>query len=228
MQTPQPDKLLVFTKTPIPGTVKTRLQSLLSPEQCVHLHCAMIEHTLTVAWQAGYQNIELWCSPSTHHHWLQTLCAQRAIQLRVQKGHDLGARMLHAIRTTLTTNPYTVLIGTDCPSITPDYLQQAFTTLATGHDIVLGPAEDGGYVLIGARQILPQIFADITWSTNTVLQQTLTRLTQSSLTWKTLTPLWDLDTAQDLLRLRNTNPHTMTEPLRNLLLQHTRRQFNPT
>jgi glycosyltransferase A (GT-A) superfamily protein (DUF2064 family) len=94
------------------------------------------------------------------------------------------------------------LIGCDCPALTPVYLREAAAALAGGNDAVLGPAEDGGYVLIGlARAPVVQLFEDIAWGTATVMQETRTRLARGHWRWRELEPLWDLDRPEDLWRL---------------------------
>jgi glycosyltransferase A (GT-A) superfamily protein (DUF2064 family) len=92
-----------------------------------------------------------------------------------------------------------LIVGTDCPVLTPAHLQQAADALQT-HDAVLIPAEDGGYVLIGLRRPLPTVFEDITWSTPQVLMQTRERLLAAGASWQELPTLWDVDEPVDWAR----------------------------
>jgi glycosyltransferase A (GT-A) superfamily protein (DUF2064 family) len=103
----------------------------------------------------------------------------------------------------------TLIIGTDCPALTPVHLQQASTALSA-NDAVLIPAEDGGYVLIGLRQPEPAVFADIAWGTAKVLTSTRQRLRDISYSWIELPTLWDVDDPADLARLRLN--HEMLSP----------------
>ena len=110
--------------------------------------------------------------------------------------------MSHAFNRTSTENGYAVLIGSDCPSVGTTELRAALDQLATGRDAVLGPAADGGYVLVGLRRPCPSLFRDIAWSTPTVLAATRRRLDRVGLAWVELPAGWDVDTPADLRRLR--------------------------
>jgi glycosyltransferase A (GT-A) superfamily protein (DUF2064 family) len=92
-----------------------------------------------------------------------------------------------------------LIVGTDCPALTPAHLQQAADALQT-HDAVLIPAEDGGYVLIGLRRALPEVFRRVDWSTPRVLAQTRERLSAVGALWAELPTLWDVDEPQDWAR----------------------------
>jgi glycosyltransferase A (GT-A) superfamily protein (DUF2064 family) len=113
--------------------------------------------------------------------------------LKRQPAGDLGARMLAAMH-----GP-TLVIGTDCPAFTPETLHAAARALANT-DVVLIPAEDGGYVLIGARAAYPALFTGITWGSAAVLAETRTRVQASGLTSTELPTIWDVDTEADLAR----------------------------
>ena len=92
----------------------------------------------------------------------------------------------------------TIVIGSDCPALTPSHLRQAADVLREGRDVVVIPAEDGGYVLIGSRRPQPGLFNGMTWGTDQVMAQTRQRLAHSGLTWRELPPLWDVDRPADL------------------------------
>ena len=94
------------------------------------------------------------------------------------------------------------MIGTDCPALSAGDLRAAAAVLRGGTDAVVFPAEDGGYVLIGARHAEPGLFADIAWSTPQVMDETRRRLRQAKLTWQEPATLWDVDVPEDLDRLR--------------------------
>jgi glycosyltransferase A (GT-A) superfamily protein (DUF2064 family) len=99
-------------------------------------------------------------------------------------------------------NGPTLVIGTDCPALRPDDLRTAADVLRDGTDAVVFPAEDGGYVLIGARRAEPALFADMTWSTPQVMDETRHRLRRAKLAWQEPVTLWDVDLPEDLDRLR--------------------------
>jgi glycosyltransferase A (GT-A) superfamily protein (DUF2064 family) len=94
------------------------------------------------------------------------------------------------------------VIGSDCPALHPGDLRRAARLLAGGCDVVLAPAEDGGYVLIGARRISPRLFSGIDWGSFSVFEQSVARLETLGYRWRALRRLWDVDRPEDLQRLR--------------------------
>jgi rSAM/selenodomain-associated transferase 1 len=122
--------------------------------------------------------------------------------LQRQHGADLGRRMAHALKHALRDSQCAVLIGSDCPALTTAVLKNAFTALHDGADVVLVPALDGGYVLIGVSQSAARLFQGITWGSDRVMAQTRRRLRQLSLKCVELPALADVDTAADLLTMK--------------------------
>src|SRR5262249_59763471 len=112
---------------------------------------------------------------------------------------DLGARMLAALA---AANGPALVIGTDCPALTPAHLRAAADVLRGGIDVVALPAEDGGYVLIGTRSPQPALFADMRWSTPQVMDDTRQRLSGLGLTWREPITLWGVDEPGDLGRAK--------------------------
>ncbi len=204
MQYPE-GKILVFCKAPEPGTVKTRLQSVLSPAQCAQLHAQLARHTLQTAVDSDVAEVELWYAGE---HAFFKECAQHySIGLKQQQGIDLGARMAHALKTALGSRAFAIIIGTDCPVLEADYLRTAAGFLArVNRDprftrVVVGPAADGGYVLFGADRAITGAFANIEWGSDRVLQQTRASLRNPHTLYKELETLWDVDRPEDLKRL---------------------------
>ncbi|MFB3107603.1 MAG: TIGR04282 family arsenosugar biosynthesis glycosyltransferase, partial [Pseudomonadales bacterium] len=115
-----------------------------------------------------------------------------SLTLRKQVGDDLGERMAHAISACLEAGSSALIVGSDCPTITAAYIRQAAAVLDT-HDLVLGPAEDGGYGLIGLRHPAPELFTGMLWSTAEVFAQTVARANCLGLSWSVLETLWDVD-----------------------------------
>ncbi|MEI6068220.1 MAG: TIGR04282 family arsenosugar biosynthesis glycosyltransferase, partial [Methylococcaceae bacterium] len=113
---------------------------------------------------------------------------------------DLGARMHNAFCLALKSYSCALLIGCDCPSLTEQDLEEALTALSQKACCVLGPAEDGGYVLIGLNQPHPELFDTMPWGTDLVLEQTRSRIQHNNLLYHALKQQWDLDTPQDLAR----------------------------
>jgi rSAM/selenodomain-associated transferase 1 len=193
--------LLIFARAPVAGQVKTRLMPGLEAESCARLQRWLVERTLTTATQAALCTVELWCAPDCSHPFFGECARRFAVDMRAQEHLDLGMRMHHGLRTILAQAEFAVIIGCDCPALDAAYLAQACEILATGDSIVLGPAEDGGYVLLGARRTSPELFEGVAWGTSTVLPETRERLRRLGWRWRELTPLWDLDRPADLARL---------------------------
>jgi uncharacterized protein len=197
--TPEPVALAILAKAPVAGEVKTRLILALGADGAAALHARLIERTVETACAAAIGPVTLWVTPAPPHAYFTTLASRFPMGLAAQPDGDLGARMLAACEA--ATGPVLV-IGSDCPALTPAHLCEAADVLRAGSDVVVIPAEDGGYVLIGMRRPQPSLFADMTWSTDTVMTETRRRLTQHGLTWRELPQLWDVDRPEDLARLR--------------------------
>jgi rSAM/selenodomain-associated transferase 1 len=173
----------------------------LGEQLAAQLHAAMVTHAIAMASQSDAQDIQLWCTPTTDHPLFVQLHATYGVSLHAQSGSDLGQRMLQAFERTLQDHQAAVIIGTDCPAITPALLKEAFSALDSGNDVVIAPAEDGGYVLLGLRKASAQLFTGINWGTEQVYQQTVQQLLQSHFVWKALACQWDVDRPEDLNRL---------------------------
>ena len=143
--------------------------------------------------------VTLWCAPDPSHPAFMDLARRFSISLKRQPEGDLGARMLAAF-----AGP-TLVIGSDCPALTPQHLRAASDALRDA-DVVLVPAEDGGYVLIGARAPHPNLFAGMTWGVDTVLAETRKRIAALGLNAIELGPLWDVDSEDDLARMERELP----------------------
>ncbi len=121
--------------------------------------------------------------------------------LTTQATGDLGARMLSAFDRVVPNRGATLLIGSDCPALTPEHLREAAAALAAGRDAVFGPAEDGGYVLVGLLRASPRVFEGIEWGGPDVMCETRARLAALGWRWHELAELWDVDRPADLARL---------------------------
>jgi len=197
MRPPTTD-IAVMAKAPVPGLAKTRLIPAIGAHAAAVLQERLTERAVMTARAAAIGPVTLWCAPDPTHPSFRELAVRQGIALRRQPDGDLGARMLAAI--TAGQRP-TLVIGTDCPAFTPEHLRAAAAALRDGADVVLTPAEDGGYVLIGARAPHPELFAGMTWGTATVLAATRARIAARGLTSAEFETLWDVDTESDLARL---------------------------
>lgn len=192
-------RILLFAKPPVPGKVKTRLIPRLGEAGAAQLYQHMLGHV----WQSANADIlcpvQLWVTSEPEHWFFAALPGADTPFL--QQGADLGARMHHAASTTLQHCEQVLIIGGDCVSLDSDYLAQALNTLRSGKDVVIGPAEDGGYVLLGLRRADVPIFQSMPWGASGVFRQTGERLAAAGVSWRALAERWDVDQASDLHRL---------------------------
>lgn len=196
---PESRQLIVFSRFPEPGKTKTRLIPALGAEGAANLQRKMSGHTMlntrvaATAVGAGIQVRFSGGTASKLRRWLGD-----GTDYQAQAQGDLGVRMQLAFEESFANGSRaTVIVGTDCPTLNPLILEDAFKGLED-HDIVIGPATDGGYYLIGLRGPIPEIFQGIDWGTETVLRQTLAAVEKRDPTMKWLPPLSDVDTADDL------------------------------
>lgn len=199
MQFPQA-RILIFAKAPEPGKVKTRLIPALGVEGATRVYRHLLERTLARCAAANLCPLELWVSPDLDQPLWQEYVREYAVSLHRQPGQDLGARMGSALKAALGRASQAVIIGTDIPGFSADHLAQTLAWLDQGLDAVLGPVEDGGYWLLGLRHYAGEVFADIPWSTDRVLELSRRRLAALGWRWRELEPLWDLDRLEDLRR----------------------------
>ncbi len=192
-------QLLVFAREPVAGRVKTRLIPKLGEAAATALYRKMLHDTLTIATQVAADRVELWVDRLDPTSELAARARDLGMSTRVQSGADLGARMHGAFVETLHGARTAVLIGSDCPEYDAGYIAAAFDALER-HDAVIGPARDGGYVLIGTKTAEPRLFRHVPWGTARVLAVTRDRLTQLQWRWHELPPKRDLDTPRDLSR----------------------------
>lgn len=199
-------RIAVFAREPRLGQVKSRLAGEIGPQQALAVYRAMLARLGELLNRGKLAEWDLWVTSNPSHEDFLSLCNKTNIYL--QDGRDLGARMEFAIRQTLLESKVenVILIGTDCPALTEDYLEQALLALESGVDVVLGPAEDGGYVLVGMGRPLPAVFEDIPWGSGQVMHRTLEALRVNDLSCRLLDTLWDVDRPEDLSRLQLLEP----------------------
>jgi hypothetical protein len=180
-------RIIVFAKAPIPGEAKTRLIPALGAAGAARLHARLVDRALATACAAGLGAVELCCAPDSAHPFFADRAARFGVRLTEQGAGDLGARMQRALAAALPA----VLIGSDCPAMTPEYLLEANRALAAGHDAVLGPARSH-----------PEAFTGIGWGGPDVMVQQRARFRDIGWRWSELPTLWDVDRPEDLARLR--------------------------
>jgi hypothetical protein len=190
--------LFIFAKAPIPGQVKTRLCPPLTPDEAASLHGSIVLDMLERSRGAAGIDRVVACAPSADHVFFKILEERHGAGLLTQTGDDLGARMAHAIGEAFAREYRRVLvIGTDLPTLPGSVFGEA-RALLDAHDLVLGPAHDGGYYLIGLRKSAPELFAGIPWSTDKVLAMTQQKAAALGLSIALLPVRRDIDTVEDL------------------------------
>ena len=196
-------RILVFARAPVAGEVKTRLAAHIGKQAAASVYRQLLCATLDMASASGLAPVELHVASQPGHPLFQSLADRWPLEIRLQQGVDLGQRMHYALQSALRQAAFAVLIGTDCPEMNAAYLQRACQLLDDGSAVVLGPADDGGYVLIGVRSCDERLFRAIPWGSNRVLQLTRERLRALQLRHTELDSLWDLDRPEDLRRWRS-------------------------
>lgn len=206
-------QVIVFAKAPVAGQAKTRLIPALGAAGAAALAERLLDHAVAQAVAARLGRVELCVAPSMAHPAFQRLQARHSLRLTRQSRGDLGQRMHRALAQALSSAPAgtprgdarVLLIGSDAPALNAAVLRAAAAALADA-DVVLVPALDGGYVLIGLRRPAPALFAGVAWSTGQVLAQTRQRAAAAGLRLVELPALSDIDEPADLVQLQHLLP----------------------
>ena len=192
--------LLVFSRYPRLGEVKTRLSPNLSPAACLEIHQALLLDTLDrVAALRVAQHLFLAdCSDQELREFARAHSLPETLHLHRQKGQDLGERMWNAYQEVSLSRDQIVFLGSDSPSLPLSRIEDALAQLEH-FPVVVGPVEDGGYYLLALAEPRKELFYDIEWGTSLVLEQTLSKLGGGE--YFLLAPWYDVDTKSDLHRL---------------------------
>jgi rSAM/selenodomain-associated transferase 1 len=190
--------LILFIKNPVKGRVKTRLAKKLGDEQALAVYLLLLQHTRAAAIQTDAARIIAYSDfiPESDE-WDPALFLKS-----LQSGQDLGQRMFQALASALESHPATILAGGDIPQLSPEILTEGIRQLQR-HDLVIGPASDGGYYLIGMKRPEPRLFEGIAWSTPSVFQQTLAKARALRLSAHILPTLHDVDEAEDWEKVKH-------------------------
>jgi uncharacterized protein len=193
------EALLIFTKNPEAGKVKTRLAATLGDEAALSIYRQLLLHTVSAT---EYLPVDKFVFYSNHigqkDYW-----SDKNYYKLLQEGNDLGERMKNAFVAAFQKGyNKVVIIGTDCPDLNASVIMNAYVYLED-HDIVIGPASDGGYYLLGIKKLHPRLFEKIDWSTGKVLAQTLKICESSNLSTFLLPELSDIDDENDLKKYMN-------------------------
>jgi uncharacterized protein len=202
MRIEPPPALIIFIKNPQKGKVKTRLARTVGDDKALEIYLELLKITL--------ENAKILRGPSddilnvkpylfysdfvdTHDEW-----SNEVFEKMVQSGQDLGERMLNAFDVVLEKHPAACIIGSDCPTLSVEILEQSFSNL-NDSDYTIGPSTDGGYYLLGIRKGIAyeNLFSDIEWSTPSVLTTTFERFDENKGSYTQLPVLTDIDEEKD-------------------------------
>lgn len=188
---------VLFTKPPVPGRVKTRLVGDLSPEDAAELHQAFLSDVGRTLGRGSFDLYIAWDLEEVEG------APSGPIPCFRQEGSDLGERLYRGLTRAARDHPLVAAVGSDHPELCLSRVETAFRWLREGADVVLGPANDGGYYLIGARRetLHPRLFEEIPWSTGEVLARTEDRVAELGFEARLLPSGGDVDTPADLRRL---------------------------
>ena len=194
-------RLLIFAKAPIVGQVKTRLIPALGAVAACDFYRERLQATLDLCCQSVLAPVMLYTWPDPDHPSIQGVAADYSVAVRAQHGQDLGERMASAVVESVGEGASSVvLLGVDAPSLSVQDIAQACDCLQQGADVVMSPAEDGGYVLLGLRTLQPALFSAMPWSSDQVAGMTRERCRQLGLRLVELPERWDIDRPEDVYR----------------------------
>lgn len=186
--------LIIFIKNPEKGKVKTRLAEGLGDEKALEIYHFLMQKTLNIVTNVNCRKFVYYSEKIVKND----IWDQSDIKKKLQKGKDLGERMLNAFTEVFELEGIknVAIIGSDCPSLSPNFIEKAFEELRF-NSFVIGPAYDGGYYLLAMRQLRYEIFEKMIWSTDRVLSETLKKINKMVKTYYLLPPLPDIDTKDD-------------------------------
>jgi rSAM/selenodomain-associated transferase 1 len=189
--------ILIFTKNLLYGQVKTRLAATVGNDVALSVYKNLLQYTAHITHQLPVDKILFYSNKiEKKDSW-----NDEVYNKQLQSGNDLGERIQHAFAFAfLERNTQVAIIGTDCLELTSTIIMNAFAQLKN-HDVVIGPAKDGGYYLLAIKKLHQELFQNISWSTKEVLKQTLMICKRLNLTAYLLTELSDIDTEEDLNKI---------------------------
>ncbi|KMT22479.1 TIGR04282 family arsenosugar biosynthesis glycosyltransferase [Clostridium cylindrosporum] len=194
------EAIIIFTRVPIKGRTKTRLQKCLSPKQCAMIHGSFIKDIYKTCKETK-RDIFIFYTPKRYKHKLVELIGEND-EYQVQVGEDLGEKMLDAIETVLSKGYYScILLGTDVPGLKATYILNAFKALERS-DVVLGPTFDKGYYLVGMKKPYKNVFSNQFYGTGDVLSNTISKIKEENLSYELVDTCLDIDEEEDLKALK--------------------------
>jgi rSAM/selenodomain-associated transferase 1 len=190
------EALIIFVRNPELGKVKTRLAATLGQEKALEIYQQLLSHTLAITKNLAAEKYVFYAGAIAE----KDMWKEAGYHQVLQKETSLGEKMFDAFKTVLRKKHSKVLIvGSDCIELSPSIIQAAFHQLTT-KDVVIGPANDGGYYLLGMKQLYKQFFISKEWSSDTVYRATIDNFKELGLSYYELPVLIDIDTKEDWLQ----------------------------
>jgi len=193
-------RIAVFAKAPLLGQVKTRLAATIGDAKALELYQQLLDYIVDTLSVARLCSVDLWVTLEPNHSQWQYYKKSYALSICSQPDGNLGNRLTYVAEKTLADNDFVLLVGADCPFIDGAYVEKAIDALADAA-VVVGPAMDGGYVLLGMSEYSPVLFENIDWGTDRVYAQTIERLNSLGWSYRVLDALSDIDREEDLVLL---------------------------
>jgi len=201
------EALVVMAKAPREGKVKTRLLGALSPEEVRRLYVAFLSDTFALMEDVKEERedltLALCYTPEGEEEAFEEVEREGSLMIP-QRGENLGERLINCFADLFALGFESVaVIGADSPTLPGDYVFDAFECFETDDDVVIGPAEDGGYYLVGMRKLHERIFEDIPWGGAGVMEATMDRAREAELNLVLLPEWYDVDAPEDFERLKH-------------------------
>ena len=181
-------------KNPALGTAKTRLAATVGDQEALRIYHLLLAHTRKVAIEANIDTYLYYSDRIEDDEWPAAYFTKR-----IQADGDLGNRMRSAFAEVSQYHNKIIIIGSDCAQLTSEHIRQAIISL-NNYDVVMGPVHDGGYYLLGTKGHHPAIMTDISWSTSSVVDQTIQKTKENNLSYTTIETLSDIDYYDDWIK----------------------------
>lgn len=197
MDTHDQNTVITFCKYPVDGNVKTRIAKTMGNEFAVRIYKLFAERTFEGLLKTDEVTSYIFYSEKEDREKIKKWAGPEFL-LEIQEGNDLGEKMYNAFKKVIDRgSSKTIIIGTDIPDMSSDIIKKALLAL-NNSDVVIGPGNDGGYYLLGMKKLHKNLFTDIEWNSNSVLQATLEKISALNLSYSMLPELIDIDTDEDL------------------------------
>ena len=183
--------LIIFARKPVLGKVKTRLAATIGNAKALEIYKKLLDHTRAEATKANCEVFVFLTETDEEKFWEGFTC-------QLQNGENLGEKMEHAFNMILNKGyKECIIVGSDCPGLNVEIIDSAFENLRL-KEIIIGPAEDGGYYLLGIKKMYSSLFRNKNWSTESVFLDTLLDIKKLGLSYHTMPILNDVDEEKDI------------------------------